>query len=178
MPHRIGHFLRTLGVRAPRWTGPVARRPATIDQMIIHVDDWEAAHEFYANVPGQERVDNPEGAGDPLGARRPYRLGGQQITVHGPWPGRTDPFCPPPLNEVGPGCCEPLRDGSPTTVIPPSSTHQPSPKPTRTTDRSCTTRANQRNQTTRPRLRRDRGVLDPRGGCLPRAVPPAVVVWP
>jgi catechol 2,3-dioxygenase-like lactoylglutathione lyase family enzyme len=71
-----------------------------LDHVIIHIDDWDAAHQFYAGVLGMERVDNPEGAGNPLGAWA-YRLGGQQINVHGPWPGQMDPCCPPPINEVG-----------------------------------------------------------------------------
>ena len=71
-----------------------------LDHVIIHIDDWDAAHQFYAGVLGMERVDNPEGAGNPLGAWA-YRLGGQQINAHGPWPGQMDPCCPPPLNEVG-----------------------------------------------------------------------------
>ena len=67
-----------------------------LDHLIIHIDDWDAEHEFYVEVLGLERVESPEGAGNPLGAWV-YRLGGQQTNVHGPWRGRTDPFCPPPL---------------------------------------------------------------------------------
>lgn len=71
-----------------------------LDHVIVHVDDWDAAHAFYVDVLGLERLDNPEGAANPLGAWA-YRLGGQQINVHGPWPGHRSPCCPPPLNEVG-----------------------------------------------------------------------------
>jgi catechol 2,3-dioxygenase-like lactoylglutathione lyase family enzyme len=71
-----------------------------LDHVIVHVDDWDAAHGFYVGVLGHERVDNPEGAGNPLGAWA-YRVGEQQINVHGPWPGQPGPCCPPPLNTVG-----------------------------------------------------------------------------
>lgn len=68
--------------------------------MVIHIDDWDACDAFYVGVLGCTRVANPEGAANPLGGWA-YRAGEQQINVHGPWPGRTDPCCPPPLNEVG-----------------------------------------------------------------------------
>jgi hypothetical protein len=51
-------------------------------------------------VLGAELVENAEGSDNPLGAWA-YRFVGQQINVHGPWPGREAPCCPPPLNEVG-----------------------------------------------------------------------------
>lgn len=70
------------------------------DHVVIHVDDWISCNRFYADVLGVEIVSNPEGAGNPLGASA-YRLGNQQINVHGPWPGMITPCCPPPLNEVG-----------------------------------------------------------------------------
>jgi catechol 2,3-dioxygenase-like lactoylglutathione lyase family enzyme len=60
----------------------------------------DKCHAFYVDVLGLERVANPEGEANPLGAWA-YRLGDQQINVHGPWPGRSSPCCPPPLNEVG-----------------------------------------------------------------------------
>jgi catechol 2,3-dioxygenase-like lactoylglutathione lyase family enzyme len=71
-----------------------------LDHVIIHLDDWDATHAFYVGVLGLTRVENPEGGANPLGACA-YRVGGQQINVHGPWPGQVDPCCPPPLNEVG-----------------------------------------------------------------------------
>ena len=71
-----------------------------LDHVVIHVDDWEAAHAFYIGVLGMERVENPEAAGNPLDACS-YRLSDQQINVHGPWPDRAVQCCPPPLNEVG-----------------------------------------------------------------------------
>ena len=71
-----------------------------IDHVVIHVDDWEAAHAFYIGVLGLERVENPEANGNPLDAAS-YRAGRQQINAHGPWPGQTNACCPPPLNEVG-----------------------------------------------------------------------------
>ena len=71
-----------------------------LDHVIIHVDNWDTTHAFYVDVLGLDRVANPEGASNPLGAWA-YRIGGQQINVHGPWPGKQAPCCPPPLNEVG-----------------------------------------------------------------------------
>ena len=70
------------------------------DHVVIHIDDWRACNDFYVRVLGAEIVENPEGQANPLGAWA-YRFGGQQINVHGPWPGHTTPCCPPPLNEVG-----------------------------------------------------------------------------
>lgn len=71
-----------------------------LDHVVIHIDDWEACHRFYVDLLGLERVENPEGQANPLGAWV-CRLGSQQINIHGPWPGRTSPCCPPPLNEPG-----------------------------------------------------------------------------
>src|SRR5688572_9931931 len=70
------------------------------DHAVIHIDNWDACNKFYADVLEVELVENPEGQANPLGAWA-YRLGGQQINVHGPWPGLEAPCCPPPLNEVG-----------------------------------------------------------------------------
>ena len=71
-----------------------------LDHVVIHIDDWEAAHRFYLDVLGMVRVENPEAAGNPLDACS-YRIGAQQINVHGPWPGNVGRCCPPPLNEIG-----------------------------------------------------------------------------
>jgi catechol 2,3-dioxygenase-like lactoylglutathione lyase family enzyme len=71
-----------------------------LDHVVIHVDDWDAAHAFYIEALGMERVENPEASGNPLDACA-YRVGSQQINVHGPWPGNEGRCCPPPLNEVG-----------------------------------------------------------------------------
>jgi catechol 2,3-dioxygenase-like lactoylglutathione lyase family enzyme len=71
-----------------------------LDHVVIHIDHWDACHAFYIDVLGLGPVDNPEGQTNPLGARA-YRLGSQQVKVHGPWPGRASPCRPPPLNEVG-----------------------------------------------------------------------------
>lgn len=71
-----------------------------LDHVVIHVDDWEATHAFYVGLLGMERVENPEAAGNPLDSCS-YRLGSQQINVHGPWPGKEGGCCPPPLDEVG-----------------------------------------------------------------------------
>ena len=73
---------------------------AVFDHVVIHVDDRESCDGFYRRVLGAEVVENPEGQANPLGASA-YRLAGQQINVHGPWPGRSEPCCPPPWNEVG-----------------------------------------------------------------------------
>jgi catechol 2,3-dioxygenase-like lactoylglutathione lyase family enzyme len=70
------------------------------DHAVIHVDDWDAANQFYGEVLGADVVENPEGQENPLGAWA-YRFGGQQVNVHGPWPGLRTPCCPPPLNRVG-----------------------------------------------------------------------------
>lgn len=71
-----------------------------LDHVVIHVDDWSASHQFYVEALGMERIENPEASGNPLDACS-YRVGSQQINVHGPWPGNEDRCCPPPLNEVG-----------------------------------------------------------------------------
>jgi catechol 2,3-dioxygenase-like lactoylglutathione lyase family enzyme len=73
---------------------------AEFDHAVIHVNEWDACNDFYVRVLGAELVDNPEGQGNPLGSWA-YRFTTQQINVHGPWPGRAEPCCPPPLNEVG-----------------------------------------------------------------------------
>jgi catechol 2,3-dioxygenase-like lactoylglutathione lyase family enzyme len=51
-------------------------------------------------VLGAELVENPEGRANPLGAWA-YRFGRQQLNVDGPWPGLSNPCCPPPLNRIG-----------------------------------------------------------------------------
>ena len=71
-----------------------------LDHLIIHVDDVEASNNFYVHVLGAQLVDNPEGRANPLGAYA-YRVGAQQINVHGPWPGRSIPCCPPPFDGIG-----------------------------------------------------------------------------
>lgn len=71
-----------------------------LDHVVIHVHEWEATHAFYVGILGMQRVVNPEALGNPLDACA-YRIGDVQINVHGPWPGRPDPCCPPPLNEPG-----------------------------------------------------------------------------
>jgi hypothetical protein len=62
------------------------------DHAVIHVDDWTSCNSFYAEVTGVEIVNNPEGSGNALGAVA-YRLGDQQINVHGPLPGMVTPCC-------------------------------------------------------------------------------------
>jgi catechol 2,3-dioxygenase-like lactoylglutathione lyase family enzyme len=56
-----------------------------LDHVIIHIDDWDASHAFYVDVLGLDRVENPEGQANPLGAWA-YRLGARRSmsTVRGP----------------------------------------------------------------------------------------------
>jgi catechol 2,3-dioxygenase-like lactoylglutathione lyase family enzyme len=75
--------------------------PLRLDHVIIHVTDWPSTVAFYRSVVGAEPVPNEEGAANPLGSWA-FRLGDQQINVHGPWPGREPgSCCPPPLNQPG-----------------------------------------------------------------------------
>jgi catechol 2,3-dioxygenase-like lactoylglutathione lyase family enzyme len=53
------------------------RAPVSLDHCVIHVSDWERSNAFYAKVVGVEVVQTPAGAWA-------YRLGGQQLNVHGP----------------------------------------------------------------------------------------------
>lgn len=70
------------------------------DHLVIHISDWDRSNRFYRDVLAAELVPNPEGEGNPLGSVA-YRFGDQQLNVHGPWPGREDTCCPPPLNQPG-----------------------------------------------------------------------------
>ncbi len=47
-----------------------------LDHVVIHVTDWERANAFYREVLGAEIVE--------VGGRTAYRVGGQQLNVHGP----------------------------------------------------------------------------------------------
>jgi catechol 2,3-dioxygenase-like lactoylglutathione lyase family enzyme len=49
----------------------------TLDHVVIAVSDWERSNRFYADVLGAELVGLDKG-------RWAYRLGGQQLNVHGP----------------------------------------------------------------------------------------------
>lgn len=49
----------------------------TLDHCVIHVSDWERSNAFYHDVVCAEIVDRP-------GAKWAYRLGTQQLNVHGP----------------------------------------------------------------------------------------------
>lgn len=85
--------------RSGRNAGSVSAQD--LDHVVIHIDDWDAAHAFYLGVLGVERVvANPEASGNPLDACA-YRLGETQINVHGPWPGQHGDCCPAPYNEIG-----------------------------------------------------------------------------
>jgi len=48
----------------------------TLDHCVIHVSDWERSNAFYRDVIGAELVRR--------GAGWAYRLGSQQLNVHGP----------------------------------------------------------------------------------------------
>jgi catechol 2,3-dioxygenase-like lactoylglutathione lyase family enzyme len=48
-----------------------------LDHCVIHVSEWELSNAFYATVVGAEIVKHPDG-------RWAYRLGEQQLNVHGP----------------------------------------------------------------------------------------------
>jgi catechol 2,3-dioxygenase-like lactoylglutathione lyase family enzyme len=53
-----------------------APRAVTLDHCVIHVSDWSRSNAFYRAVVGAEVV--------PRGAGWVYRLGAQQLNVHGP----------------------------------------------------------------------------------------------
>ncbi len=48
-----------------------------LDHCVIHISDWERANAFYRDVLGAELVDRGHGTWA-------YRLGDQQLNVHGP----------------------------------------------------------------------------------------------
>jgi catechol 2,3-dioxygenase-like lactoylglutathione lyase family enzyme len=50
-----------------------------LDHVVIHVSDWERSNAFYRDVLGAELIEK----GDD-GPSRHYRLGDQQLNVHGP----------------------------------------------------------------------------------------------
>ena len=51
-----------------------------LDHCVIAVSEWERSNAFYRDVIGSEVV--------PRGAGFAYRLGDQQLNVHGPGAGR------------------------------------------------------------------------------------------
>lgn len=51
--------------------------PVKLDHCVIHVSDWERSNRFYADVVRAELVDRGGGSWA-------YRLGDQQLNVHGP----------------------------------------------------------------------------------------------
>jgi len=55
---------------------PAGPRLARLDHVVIAVTDWERSNRFYAEVLGAEVV--------PRGDGFAYRLGEQQLNVHGP----------------------------------------------------------------------------------------------
>ena len=55
---------------------PAGPRLARLDHVVIAVTDWERSNRFYADVLGAEVVARGDGFA--------YRLGEQQLNVHGP----------------------------------------------------------------------------------------------
>jgi catechol 2,3-dioxygenase-like lactoylglutathione lyase family enzyme len=50
---------------------------ASLDHCVIHVSDWDRSNAFYRDVIGAELIDRGNGTWA-------YRLGNQQLNVHGP----------------------------------------------------------------------------------------------
>lgn len=55
---------------------PAGPRTASLDHVVVAVTDWERSNRFYTDVLGAELVSR--------GAGWAYRLGEQQLNVHGP----------------------------------------------------------------------------------------------
>jgi catechol 2,3-dioxygenase-like lactoylglutathione lyase family enzyme len=55
---------------------PAGPRLACLDHVVVAITDWERSNRFYAEVLGAELV--------PRGDGWAYRLGEQQLNVHGP----------------------------------------------------------------------------------------------
>jgi catechol 2,3-dioxygenase-like lactoylglutathione lyase family enzyme len=70
--------------------------PVRLDHVVIHVSDWERSNAFYREVLGAELI---ERGGGPA---RHYRIGAQQLNVHGPG---TKPY-PVAAHEPGPGSAD------------------------------------------------------------------------
>lgn len=66
---------------------------AGLDHCVIAVSDWERANEFYRDVVGAELIELTRG-------RFAYRIGGQQLNVHGPG------------SEPDPVAADPVRPGN------------------------------------------------------------------
>jgi catechol 2,3-dioxygenase-like lactoylglutathione lyase family enzyme len=64
-----------------------------LDHCVISVSDWERSNEFYRDVVGAELVELPRG-------RFAYRVGDQQLNVHGPG------------SEPEPVAADPVRPGN------------------------------------------------------------------
>jgi catechol 2,3-dioxygenase-like lactoylglutathione lyase family enzyme len=50
--------------------------PVKLDHCVIHVSEWERSNAFYRDVMGAELIKRPTGWA--------YRLGSEQLNVHGP----------------------------------------------------------------------------------------------
>ena len=66
---------------------------AGLDHCVIAVSDWERSNEFYRHVVGAELIELTYG-------RFAYRVGGQQLNVHGPG------------SEPDPVAADPVRPGN------------------------------------------------------------------
>jgi catechol 2,3-dioxygenase-like lactoylglutathione lyase family enzyme len=55
----------------------MANLPTSLDHCVIHVSDWEVSRAFYTHVIGAVAVPGPKGS-------YAFRLGDQQVNVHGP----------------------------------------------------------------------------------------------
>jgi catechol 2,3-dioxygenase-like lactoylglutathione lyase family enzyme len=89
--------------------GPgVAGGLTPIDHVVIHVSDWDRSNSFYTRVLGAELIEQDRG-------RVSYRLGDQQLNVHGPG---SDPH-PVAANPGRPGSADLcfVWDGTPETAV-------------------------------------------------------------
>ncbi|MBP1851073.1 VOC family protein [Rhizobium halophytocola] len=55
----------------------MAELPVGLDHCVIHVSDWEVARDFYTRVIGTQAIGRGDGT-------YVFRLGRQQLNVHGP----------------------------------------------------------------------------------------------
>ena len=51
--------------------------PVSLDHCVIHIGDWDQAHDFYTRVIGAQAVARPNGT-------YMFRFGDNQLNVHGP----------------------------------------------------------------------------------------------
>ncbi|MGB7589212.1 MAG: VOC family protein [Solirubrobacterales bacterium] len=77
-------LLKRLSPPQPSFAAPIPAgafteepRVLRLDHLVISVTDWDRANAFYRNILGAEVLSLP-------GGRIAYRIGGQQLNVHGP----------------------------------------------------------------------------------------------